>query len=64
MTAKQRANLKQRIFQSLGEASMCWKPKPGNQVFDADHAIKIGNKLYKYVNSVISRHGSQRRQNS
>lgn len=33
------------MFQALGEASLCWDPRPGNQVFDAQHAHAIGQDL-------------------
>ena len=35
------------IYTALGEASMCWDPLPGDQVFDSDKAVEIGKKLGK-----------------
>lgn len=33
------------VWESVGAASMCWKPKPGKQVFDADRASEIAMDL-------------------
>jgi hypothetical protein len=37
--------LKELVFKSLGEATMCWEPQPSIQVFDSTRAMKIGEKL-------------------
>ena len=39
-------NLKEKVFQALGEASMCWLPNTGNLEFDSSKAVKIGEKLW------------------
>jgi hypothetical protein len=41
------------VFQSLGEASMCWNPRPHSQVFDAQHANTIGQKLLAEIRARI-----------
>ena len=38
------ANLKELVFQALGEASMCWVERPKG-VFDSDHAKEVGERL-------------------
>ena len=35
------------VFQALGEASLCWNPKPSGQVFDSDECKKIGERLIR-----------------
>jgi hypothetical protein len=39
-----RSSLHGKVMQALGEASMCWEPKPTG-VFDSEHAAKVGEKL-------------------
>ncbi len=29
------------VWEAIGAASMCWKPRPGNQVFSCEEASKI-----------------------
>jgi hypothetical protein len=45
------------IYQVIGEASMCWNPKPRHQVFDSSKALEIGietcSKLNDYTNFLI-----------
>jgi len=38
-------NVKEMIYQSIGEASMCWEPTPTGE-FDSDRAKQIGDRLY------------------
>lgn len=33
------------VFEAIGAASMCWKPRPGNQVFASEQASKIAVEL-------------------
>jgi hypothetical protein len=33
------------VFESVGEASMCWKPRPGKEVFDSEHASNVATRL-------------------
>lgn len=35
------------ITQAIGSASMCWKPRPGKQVFDSEEAIRVEKRLVK-----------------
>jgi hypothetical protein len=41
--------MKTKIFESLGEVSMCWIPRPSNQVFDSTNAERIGNELLDFI---------------
>jgi hypothetical protein len=36
------------VFQALGEASMCWHPRPTGE-FDSSHALEIGNRLLEQI---------------
>jgi hypothetical protein len=29
------------VFEAVGAASMCWNPRPSNEVFDSDEASKV-----------------------
>lgn len=33
------------VFESIGEASMCWKPRPGKEVFQSEQASDIALRL-------------------
>jgi len=46
--------LKIKVFEAIGEATMCWDPKPTTQVFDSGRAIEIGNKLWKEIEKVLN----------
>ena len=37
------------IHVALGEASMCWKPRPSDQEFDSSKAKEIGDDLCAYL---------------
>jgi hypothetical protein len=40
-------------FQAIGQASMCWQPRPGNQVFASEEAEKVAVDLcFKIANEV------------
>ena len=41
-------DIKTEIDLSIGEASMCWNPKPTGE-FDSTHAEEIANKLYNLI---------------
>ena len=45
MTIEQQEKLKEMILQSIGEASLCWEPKPEG-VFDSSKASEIGERLW------------------
>lgn len=42
------------IYTALGEASMCWTPKPGDQVFDSARCGQIGDKLIQDLDASLS----------
>lgn len=33
------------VFEAVGEASMCWNPRPSNEVFDTEQASDIAARL-------------------
>lgn len=33
------------VFEAIGAASMCWRPRPGNEVFASEEASKIAINL-------------------
>jgi hypothetical protein len=33
------------VFTAIGQASMCWKPRPGSEVFASEEASKIALEL-------------------
>jgi hypothetical protein len=37
------------IHQAIGEASMCWKPRPGKEVFNSEQASKVAFELCHVV---------------
>jgi hypothetical protein len=37
------------VFQALGAASMCWDPRPSNQVFENQEAKDIGDKVIEWI---------------
>ncbi len=53
MNKFKKEELKQRIGEAVGHASMCWTPRPGNQVFDSTEASKVVDDLYEYINKLI-----------
>ena len=42
--------LSEMVFFAIGEASMCWHPRPAG-IFDASHAKCIGEELIAYINA-------------
>ena len=46
--------LKSKIFQALGEVSMCWLPNTGNLEFDSTRAVEIGNKLCEEIEKELN----------
>ena len=46
--------LKTKVFQALGEVSMCWNPMPSNQVFDSTKALSIGENIWKEIEKVLN----------
>lgn len=46
------------VFEAIGAASMCWKPRPGKQVFASEEASKIAVDLcFKIANEIESKIG-------
>ena len=45
-------NFKEKMFQSLGQASMCWAETPKG-IFKSDEAKKIGDELILFLESKI-----------
>ena len=43
--------LKTKVFESLGEASMCWSETPKG-VFDSNNAERIGNELLEFIDNI------------
>jgi hypothetical protein len=41
-------NIRTEIYQAIGEASMCWAPRPTG-VFDSTWAGKIADRLYTLI---------------
>ncbi len=33
------------VFEAIGEASMCWQPRPSNEVFASEQASEVAIKL-------------------
>jgi hypothetical protein len=41
------------VFESIGAASMCWNPRPSNEVFASEQASKIAVDLcFKIANEI------------
>lgn len=49
------------VFEAIGAASMCWKPRPGKQVFSSEKAGKIAVDLCFKIAEEIERLKSKRR---
>jgi hypothetical protein len=45
--------LKTKVFEALGEVSMCWLPNTGNAEFDSINAERIGNQLMEEIDLEI-----------
>jgi hypothetical protein len=46
--------LKEKVFQALGEASLCWDEKPYG-IFDSTNANRIGNELLLAIKDELMR---------
>lgn len=44
------------VFESIGAASMCWKPRPGKEVFASEEASKIAVDLCFKIAEEIESH--------
>lgn len=48
------------VFEAVGEASMCWEPKPGPNVFDSEKASEVAVKLcFKIAEEMEKRDGQR-----
>jgi hypothetical protein len=45
------------VFESVGAASMCWEPRPGNQVFAAEEASNVAVNLCFKIADELERLG-------
>jgi len=53
MLSKIMKTLKEYIFEAIGQASMCWNPRPSTEVFNSEEAKNIANELLKTINDII-----------
>jgi hypothetical protein len=53
LTEEQKTHLRTKIGTSVGHASMCWNPRPGDIVFDSTEAKKVWEDLYEYVINMV-----------
>lgn len=58
MTPLQKEELKTKIGEAIGHASMCWNPRPGDIVFDSTEAKKVADDLYDYVHELLMKQSS------
>lgn len=43
----------QAVFEHIGEASMCWNPRPSNEVFNSEKASDVAVRLcFKIANEI------------
>jgi hypothetical protein len=49
---KEEQELREKVFQALGKASMCWNPIPSGE-FDSSKAQNIGNELMKEIRAIL-----------
>lgn len=45
------------VFEAVGAASLCWKPKPTNEVFDTEKASNVAVELCFKIASELERMG-------
>lgn len=43
--------LKEKVMQAIGEASMCWKPLPMGE-FNSEKAEEVGDRLLTYIEAL------------
>ena len=51
--------LQNKVFEALGEVSMCWSETPKG-VFDSTNAERIGNELMKEIEEYIKNKNKQK----
>lgn len=53
LTMEEPKTLKTKVFEALGEVSMCWSETPKG-IFDSTNAERIGNELIKEIDSYVN----------
>ena len=43
------------VFEHIGEASLCWKPRPSHETFDSEHAANVATRLCFKIAEEIER---------
>jgi len=41
------------IQESIGQASMCWNPRPSTEVFNSDEALKVSKELLVTIHQLV-----------
>jgi hypothetical protein len=54
LSRKQSDEISRRVFEALGEASMCWSETPTG-IFDSTHAKTVGDNLVAFIESHVDR---------
>ena len=60
---EKKLTLKEYIYEAIGQASMCWNPRPSTEVFNPEEAKNIAEKLLKTIENIIEqeeKEGDQR----
>lgn len=47
-------DLTEFVYQAVGEASMCWDPLPGNQVFDSTKAKDVAERILARIADAVA----------
>lgn len=47
-------NLSGAVYQALGAASMCWLPRPSDQIFDTEQATDIAEGLLGWLRETVA----------
>ena len=50
---QEQPTLKNKVFEALGTASMCWETPSGAGVFQSDEAIKVGEQLMTEIENDV-----------
>ena len=48
------SKIREKVFQAIGEASMCWSPLPETEIFDSEKAKQIAENLLEEIESEFS----------
>lgn len=52
ITERQESELRGKVYQALGAASVCWDPKP-NGVFKSELALEVGADLMREIREIL-----------